>query len=243
MLSDRAKKLRCGSVLSQSPEGFIAPVDCGAMISHHRFAELERVINAAIVDGAEVATGGTRWKHAYLEEGSYFMPTVIGNVNNGMEIAQTELFAPVAIVLRYETVEEAVDIANGTRYGLGASIFGPDQNLCLKVARRLECGMVAVNDFAVFYLNQDMPFGGVKASGYGRFGGPEGLRGLTSPKAVMVDRWPSLLQTSIPRILDYPVGSLTQSWEFVSGLIGMMYGDSWYRRWQGLKGLMGAALN
>jgi acyl-CoA reductase-like NAD-dependent aldehyde dehydrogenase len=56
-------------------------------------------------------------------------------------------------VLKYETVEEAVDIANGTRYGLGASVFGPDQSLCLKVARRLECGMVAVNDFAVFYVS------------------------------------------------------------------------------------------
>lgn len=60
------------------------------MISHHRFVELERLINAAVTDGAELVTGGTSWKHAYLEEGSYFMPTVLGNVNNQMEIAQTE---------------------------------------------------------------------------------------------------------------------------------------------------------
>jgi hypothetical protein len=72
--------------------------------------------------------------------------------------------------MSYETVDEAVEIANGTRYGLGASVFGPDQQLCLNVAKRLECGMVAVNDFGVFYLNQDLPFGGTKASGYGRFG-------------------------------------------------------------------------
>ena len=53
----------------------------------------------------------------------------------------------------YETIEEAIDIANGTRYGLGASVFGPDQDECLKVAKQLDCGMVSVNDFAVFYVS------------------------------------------------------------------------------------------
>lgn len=56
----------------------------------------------------------------------------------------------------YETVEEAIEIANGTRYGLGASVFGPDQGQCLKVAKQLECGMVAINDFGVFYVG--LPF-------------------------------------------------------------------------------------
>jgi acyl-CoA reductase-like NAD-dependent aldehyde dehydrogenase len=52
----------------------------------------------------------------------------------------------------YETLDEAIDIANGTRYGLGASVFGPSQDLCLKVAKQLECGMVSINDFGVFYV-------------------------------------------------------------------------------------------
>ena len=54
--------------------------------------------------------------------------------------------------MKYNTIQEAIDIANGTRYGLGASVFGPDQRLAIKVARRLECGMVAINDFGVFYV-------------------------------------------------------------------------------------------
>jgi len=54
----------------------------------------------------------------------------------------------------YQTVEEAIEIANGTRYGLGASVFGPDQDECLKVAKQLDCGMVSVNDFAVFYVSR-----------------------------------------------------------------------------------------
>lgn len=171
----------------------------------------------------------------------------------------------------YDTVEEAIDIANGTRYGLGASVFGPEQDECLKVAKRLECGMVSINDFAVFYVSfswfhllssrsfigfrrsswligclcgvssnrmlfysQALPFGGVKSSGYGRFGmtffgygfsplfiplriqgGPEGLRSLTNLKAIIIDRWPSLIQTSIPKVIDYPLHSFQHSW-FVS---------------------------
>jgi hypothetical protein len=60
--------------------------------------------------------------------------------------------------------------------------------------------------------SQDLPFGGTKYSGYGRFGGPEGLRGLTNPKAIVIDRWPSFVQTGIPKVMDYPVRSLVRSW-------------------------------
>ena len=63
------------------------------------------------------------------------------------------VFAPVALIIKYETIEEAIAIANSTRYGLGASVFGPDQEQCVKVARRLECGMVSINDFGVFYVS------------------------------------------------------------------------------------------
>ncbi|KAG8909493.1 Meiotic Sister-Chromatid recombination aldehyde dehydrogenase, partial [Tulasnella sp. 408] len=227
MMTARIAKLRLGSVLSSSADGFVSVVDNGSMISDARFEELERLIKAAERDGAEIVTGGERWQHAYHENGAYFEPTLIGHVNENMEIAQTEVFAPIMLVIPYDTVDEAVAIANGSRYGLGASVWGPDQRECVAVGRLLECGMVSVNDFGVFYLNQDLPFGGVKSSGYGRFGGPEGLRGLTNPKAVVEDRFPWLVQTSIPRTLDYPVRSLVQSWEFLSGMLDVLYADSW----------------
>jgi len=63
------------------------------------------------------------------------------------------VFAPVAVLMPYETVQEAVAIANGTRYGLGASVFGPDQSECIDIAKQLECGMVSINDFGVFYVS------------------------------------------------------------------------------------------
>ena len=89
MITERVKNLRLGSALHSS-NGFISPVDCGAMISADRFAELERVINEAVEDGAELTFGGSQWKHAYLEDGTYFSPTVIGGIHQGMEIARKE---------------------------------------------------------------------------------------------------------------------------------------------------------
>ncbi|KAF8528166.1 meiotic sister-chromatid recombination aldehyde dehydrogenase [Hysterangium stoloniferum] len=234
ILTARAQKLRLGHF------GYIAPVDCGSMISTARFDELEHMIRNAEAEGAEICHGGTRWKHVYLDEGAYFSATVIAGVEPHMEIAKKELFGPIALVMRYSTIQEAIEIANSTRYGLGASVFGPDQRLAVKVARRLECGMVAVNDFAVFYVSP-LPFGGVKASGYGRFSGPEGLLSLTYPKAVTVDRWPWLINTSIPAVLDYPIASLVQSWDFVSGLVAFLYANGWQERIHGLVRLVRAS--
>jgi len=233
LFQKRIEMLRLGSVLAPSDTGFVNTVDCGAMISGDRLESLQNVIQEANDEGSDVH-GGVQYEHVYHDKGYYFQPTLVGPVKPEMRIAQEELFAPVATLISYETLDEAVDIANGTRYGLGASVFGPSQDLCIKVAKRLECGMVSVNDFGVFYLNQDLPFGGVKASGYGRFGGPEGLRALTNPKAIMVDRWPALIQTDLPKVLDYPIRSLVVSWEFVSGLVAFLYANGWRKRVAGL---------
>jgi len=157
-----------------------------------------------------------------------------------MDIAQIEMFGPIALLMPYDTIEEAIEIANGTRYALGASVFGPDKYECLDVAKQLVCGMVSINDFGVFYLNQDLPFGGTKASGYGRFGGPEGLRSLTNPKAVVVDRWPWLVQTTIPRPLDYHITSRVQAWDVASGIIDALYADGWGQSFEGLQRLVNA---
>jgi len=205
------------------------------------FGELERIIQEAQEEGAEVVVGGQSWKHPYVEDGMYFEATVVANVAPGMEIAQQELFAPVITVIPYKTVEDAVSIANGTRYGLGASVFGPTQHECVAVARSLQCGMVSVNDFGVFYLNQDLGFGGVKASGFGRFAGPEGLRALTCPKAVTIDRWPSLIQTSIPPPLQYPIRSVVKAWDFVSGMTALFWGDSLSERVDGVFAIIKAS--
>ncbi|KZP32530.1 ALDH-like protein [Athelia psychrophila] len=241
IMTERVRRLRFGSVLTTSDEGFIPTIDCGSMISNQRFKTLQDLVQDAEEKGANVEFGGQEWRHPYHSGGSYFSATVVGDATEEMDIAQEELFAPIATIMRYQTVDEAIDIANGTRYGLGASVFGPTQSQCLTVAKNLECGMVSINDFGVFYLNQDLPFGGVKCSGYGRFGGPEGLRSLTLTKVIMVDRWPQIIQTSIPAVLDYPIRSMVQSWDFVSGLVDFLYADGYRKRFNGLIQLWGAS--
>ncbi|KAK0458471.1 meiotic sister-chromatid recombination aldehyde dehydrogenase [Desarmillaria tabescens] len=242
LFSQRVAKLRLGSVMAPNDQGYLSPVDCGAMISSARFDALEHLIREAEEFGNGVhVEGGTRYNHVYNDKGSYFLPTVIGPVSSDMRIAQKELFAPIALIMPYGDVDEAINIANSTRYGLGASVFGPDQRQCLKVAKELDCGMVSINDFGVFYMNQDLPFGGTKSSGYGRFAGPEGLRSLTNPKAIMVDRWPVFIQTSIPKVLDYPIRSLTTSWEFTAGLVRFLYADGWRARIRGLNTVIKAS--
>ncbi|EJF67146.1 meiotic sister-chromatid recombination aldehyde dehydrogenase [Dichomitus squalens] len=241
LFTERADKLRPGHSL-KSPGDGVAPVaDVGAMISGERFPGLQHAIQEAVDQGATLTVGGEPWLHPYLERGSYFKPTVLGDVNPDAPIAQSELFAPIGLIIKYETVEQAIEIANGTRYGLGASVFGPVKDECLKVAKRLQCGMVAINDFGVFYLNQDLPFGGTKYSGYGRFGGPEGLRALTNTKAIVYDRWGWAIQTTIPAVLDYPVRSVTQSWDFISGLVAFLYADGWRQRIDALTKLIRAS--
>jgi len=227
--------------MSPQQAGFMSIVDGGAMINNSRFNGIENLIKEA-VDGNAYLVGGSEFKnHPYHPHGYFFQPTVVGPVDKSMGIAQQELFAPVAVLMPYATIEEAIDIANDTRYGLGASVFGPDQDECLKVAKLLECGMVSINDFGTFYMNQSLPFGGVKGSGYGRFGGPEGLRSLTNPKAIIVDRWPSLLQTTIPKVLDYPLHSFQHSWEFTNGLVRFLYADGWRASISGLVSAIRAA--
>ncbi|CCM03749.1 uncharacterized protein FIBRA_05895 [Fibroporia radiculosa] len=221
MLVARVKDLRVGSTLSNPNDGFVSTADVGAMISPERVEATELLVRVAKDSGLDVV-GGTRYEHPYMEYGSYFHPTLVSPVHPESDIAQRELFAPVALLMKYDTLEEAVAIANGTRYGLGASVFGPKQEQCVNLARQLECGMVSINDFGVFYplYSQDLPFGGTKSSGYGRFGGPEGLRSLTNPKAIVVDRFAWAVQTTIPKPVDYPIPSIGRSWDFISGLVG-----------------------
>lgn len=181
-----------------------------------------------------------------------------------MAIAQKEIFAPVMAVMRYDTLDEAVALANGTRYGLGASVFGRSQQECRYVMDRLECGMVCSNgallaclrathsrltrqialfraDFGVFYLNQSLPFGGAKASGNaGRFAGPEGLRSLCNLKAVTEDRFHGWIQTGIPPLLAYPIKSGRGAWTFVNGLVRLVYGRDARDRVSGIWGLVSA---
>ncbi|GAK66065.1 ALDH-like protein [Moesziomyces antarcticus] len=235
IVEPRIRDLKLGSFMDDASFGASSRggkqgdrVDMGAMITDARFAHLEQLIQDAVRQGAKLVVGGKRFEHPKWKHGHYFTPTLLVGVTTSMAIANEELFAPVFVVMPFKSgdLDAAVGIANSTRYALGSSVFSATRAHCDYIAARIHAGMVNINDFGVSYLNQGLPFGGVKKSGYGRFAGPEGLLGLTQPKAVTRDRLFSLLKTGIPPPLDYPMQKPARSWGFVNALVGFAYAPS-----------------
>ncbi|KAF2689379.1 ALDH-like protein [Lentithecium fluviatile CBS 122367] len=230
--------LRPGSILNHSPDD--EQIDIGACISDANFFKLEAIIQDAVSNGARLICGGKRYIHPKYPKGHYFTPTLIVDVKPTMKIAQTELFAPVFLLMRAENIDDAIAIANSTPYALGASVYGSSTRSLERVVREVHAGMVAVNDFAVTYVVQ-LPFGGIKGSGYGRFAGKEGMRSLCNQKAVTRDRWPGLIKTSIPGPMDLPLkgrGAGEKAWKMAVGIVWFGYGD-WRGKIKGIKGLIG----
>lgn len=98
-----------------------------------------------------------------------------------MKIAQNEVFGPILVMMKAKNTDHCVQLANSAPFGLGGSVFGADIKECNYVANSLQTGNVAINDFATFYVCQ-LPFGGINGSGYGKFGGEEGLWVCVMPK-------------------------------------------------------------
>jgi betaine-aldehyde dehydrogenase len=151
----------------------------GPLASKRARERAEGYIRRAVDEGAQVACGGTR--PAEFPDGNFLTPTVLTNVNNDMEVAQQEVFGPVFSVIPFDSIEEAVHLANASKYGLAGSIFTQDEGLALDVARRIRTGAFCIN--ATFPC-LTAPFGGMKQSGFGREGGIEGLLELTNIKSI-----------------------------------------------------------
>ena len=232
------KSMCVGSVL-QDP----TVPDMGAMISSRSFTRLESLIHCAVNSGATLHCGGRRLNHPTYPNGTYFQPTLLSNVTADMEIAQTELFAPIFLLMHATTVSHAIEIANSTSYALGASVFGHNRTDVDKCVHGIRAGNVSVNDFASYYACS-MPFGGRNGSGYGRFGGEEGLRGLCNIKSISEDSWWARMlgvRTSIPTPLRYPVQG-GRGWEVCKGIVETGYAVELNGRMTGLRGLLGGLM-
>ncbi len=149
----------------------------GPVASRAQFDKVSSYIRLGIEEGARLVAGGVP---AAPDRGYFIAPTIFSDVRNDMRIAQEEIFGPVLCILTYRTVDEAVAIANDTRYGLNAAVFGPKAE-AVAVARRIRAGNVYVNDGP---RDVTAPFGGYKASGIGREGGIHGLMEFTQLKAI-----------------------------------------------------------
>lgn len=177
----RVKTLRLGDPSD-------ANTDIGPLISGEQRDRVLDFIGAAKETGAKVAVGGKTPKGATFEHGHFVEPTVFVDVTNDMPIAREEVFGPVLSVLKYETVEEAIEIANDTPYGLSAGVWSGNEKRALDIASKLDVGMVYINDWHV--ISEHYPFGGTKESGIGREVGPRALDAYTEAKAVTLNRSP-----------------------------------------------------
>ena len=152
----------------------------GPLVSAVQRDRVRGYIERGVADGARVVTGGAEPPPG-LKTGYYVQPTVFAEVTPGMAIAQEEIFGPVLSVIGYSTEDEAIQIANGTLYGLAAAVWSADQDHAVAVARRLRAGQVEVNGGAWNIL---APFGGFGRSGYGRELGAAGLEEYLEVKSL-----------------------------------------------------------
>jgi aldehyde dehydrogenase (NAD+) len=136
-------------------------------------------------EGARLVTGGRRVRVPGFERGPFIEPTIFTNVLNGTRLAQEEIFGPVLSVIPYRTVTEAIELANASRYGLGAAIWSRDLQGAIEVAKRIRTGTVWINDHHIILPRA--PFGGYKQSGIGREHGIYGLMAYTELKHIHVD--------------------------------------------------------
>ncbi|GAB3957280.1 hypothetical protein GCM10027614_72330 [Micromonospora vulcania] len=157
------------------PDTFIGP-----MIRPDQQQRVISYIELGIAEGARLVTGGPVVP-AGLERGNYVTPTLFVDVDNGMRIAQEEIFGPVLTVIGYDDEDDAVRIANDSEYGLSGGVWSASTERALAVARRIRTGTVTINGSPVSF---DGPFGGYKASGIGREYGMVGLSGYLEYKTV-----------------------------------------------------------
>ncbi len=171
LLTEKARKLKVGDQLQED-------TDVGPLINENAAKEVEASVNEALQNGAKLAAGGHR-RQAFME------PTVLTEVPADMPAFREEVFGPVAPLMRFTKLEEAIRMANDSPYGLQSAVFTRDINKAFDVAYKLEAGGVIINWSSALRV-ETLPFGGIKMSGHGREGVHDTLDEMTDQKTIIV---------------------------------------------------------
>lgn len=195
-------------------------VDVGAICTPQQIKVIDELVKDALAKGATAVAGGEVRR---LGNGTYYPPTILTDLTDDMRIIREEVFGPVMLIFRVAGEKEAIELANSTDFGLHSSVITKNKQRGEKIADQLQAGATCINDFGLCYLNQDLPFGGVKYSGYGRMNGRDGLRSYTNHKAVLSDRF----SFEIPPKL-YPVGKF--DYDSAKSSVNLMFSASFKTR-------------
>jgi alpha-ketoglutaric semialdehyde dehydrogenase len=190
MVRQKAEALRLGY-------GNDDDVDMGPVIHGEAVEKIERYVRIAREEGATLVTGGRRAAGPGLDDGFFFEPTIFTDVDPRSTLAQEEVFGPVLAVIRVDSFDEAIEVANNTRYGLSSSVYTRDVNRAFRALRDIEAGITYVNGPTIG-AEAHMPFGGVKQTGNGhREGGWEVFDFYTETKTCYIDFSGSLQRAQI----------------------------------------------
>ena len=162
----RARQLQLGDPLA-------AETDIGPKVNSAELEKVERMVTAAQQDGAQIVLGGSRPPAEQFSRGFWYLPTVLGDVRNDMEIMQQEVFGPVAAIMPFDDLDEAITLANDTRYRLSAYIYSNDLSATMRLLDELHCGEVYVNN-----VGPEQVQGYHSGTGLSGYGGDDGRRGL-----------------------------------------------------------------
>ena len=177
-LAARAGQIRMGDPL-------LPETEMGTAANEPQFNRILSFIEAAKGDGARLVAGGGRADGPGLEKGFFIQPTIFADVRNDMKVAAEEIFGPVLSIIPFDEEEEAVHIANDTPYGLASGVWSQDIDRCMRMMRAIRSGVVWVNTYRV--AAPQLPFGGMKDSGYGRVRGHAGILEWLQTKTVFID--------------------------------------------------------
>src|SRR6185503_13017061 len=181
-LAARAKKLRVGNGMT---EGTMI----GPLHSANQRDEVEAQVQDAIDRGARVLAGGDRLRGDDYDRGFFYAPTLLDNVPADARVATEEVFGPALPIFKVKSLDEAIEKANDSIFGLGSSIWTNDLNRATRAAERIEAGYTWINSAQVIY--DELPFGGLKQSGLGKEHGTEALDYYSETKSVVVATKPT----------------------------------------------------
>ncbi|MEZ5782675.1 MAG: aldehyde dehydrogenase family protein [Rhizobiaceae bacterium] len=165
-------------------DGIKPETEIGPLISKRQFERVAGYLEKGSSEGARLVTGGQRLEDETLAKGHFVEPTVFAEVTDDMTIAREEIFGPVISAMPFDTLEEAVQRANDTPYGLAAGVFTRDLSSAHRLSNALHAGSVWINTYHA--IDPAVPFGGYKSSGYGREGGIEHLHEYLNTKGVFI---------------------------------------------------------